>query len=176
MVKLPSIGVALLTLVASSMAVPAPQSLSGTALELESRDLINNCGDSDFINQTSGGSPFVSDCLQIAANIAGGGSWAVALLTHRQLVQYGTCAFGVQGGFWLGVTNYKVGNADIIDLINDSVSRFQWNGRVGAKGSMPCRSDPTQVTTPNGPAATNPFETRFQLKHPTSTWTSHIDV
>jgi hypothetical protein len=46
-------------------------------------------------------------------------------------------AFGVRG-----TTNryyFIVGNQDIIDLINDSVNRFQWNGLVGSRGDMQCR-------------------------------------
>ncbi|PPQ76545.1 hypothetical protein CVT24_010962 [Panaeolus cyanescens] len=147
MLNLPSIGVALLSLVATSIAAPSPAPVSepSTSLELESRASINNCADSTFVNQSSGGSPLVSDCLQIAANIAGGGTWTAPLLFPTQLVQYGTCAFGTQSGFHLGVSNYKVGNADIIDIINDSVNRFQWYGRVGAKGRMPCQVDPIQL-------------------------------
>jgi hypothetical protein len=34
---------------------------------------------------------------------------------------------------------YKVGNQDIIDLINDSVSKFQRDGLVGSKGVMNCQ-------------------------------------
>ncbi|PPR05585.1 hypothetical protein CVT24_002786 [Panaeolus cyanescens] len=147
MVKLSSIGLALLTLVATSTAAPSPmpQSNSATSLEIQSRTSINNCGNSSFENLTSNGSPLAADCLRIASNIAGGGSWAVALLAHHQLVEYGTCAFGVQAGFYLGVTNFKVGNSDIIDLINDSVRKYKWNGKVGSKGTMPCQSDPSQL-------------------------------
>ncbi|KAF9054908.1 Ecp2 effector protein, partial [Panaeolus papilionaceus] len=103
---------------------------------------INDCGDSSFDNKSSGGSPRVDDCLQIARNIAGGGTWTVALIGHHQLVEFGTCAFGVQAPFELGVSNIRVGNQDIIDVINDSVRRFQWNGLVGARGEMQCQTDP----------------------------------
>ncbi|KAF9054896.1 putative necrosis-inducing factor-domain-containing protein, partial [Panaeolus papilionaceus] len=109
---------------------------------LDSGRGINNCGDSSFINQTSGGSPTVADCRQLAANIAGDGTWTVELLEHHQLAQYGTCAFGVQSYYHFNTFAYRVGNSDIIDLINDSINRFQLNGLVGSKGSMPCQSDP----------------------------------
>jgi len=101
-------------------------------------DSVNDCGNSSFTNRSSGGSPTVGDCLQIAANISGGGSWTVedvAGLQH-QLVQYGSCAFGVQG-FGSGIV-FHVGNQDIIDLIHSSITMFQWNGLVGSKGLMPC--------------------------------------
>jgi hypothetical protein len=38
---------------------------------LEARKSVNDCGDSTFVNQSSGGSPQISDCQQIARNIAG---------------------------------------------------------------------------------------------------------
>jgi hypothetical protein len=107
-------------------------------------DSINDCGDSSFENQTSGASPSVNDCLQIAANIGGGGSWNVENELHHQhqLVQYGSCALGVQGsgdGAW-----FNVGNQDIIDLIHSSINMYQWNGLVGSKGSMPCQGPPSE--------------------------------
>ncbi|PPR01772.1 hypothetical protein CVT24_001812 [Panaeolus cyanescens] len=150
MVNFATFGLLIASLIATASAAPAPVaeaeaapvSPSFTPLEHEARAMINNCGASTFINQSSPGSPFVSDCRQIATNIAGGGTWSVALIGHHQLVQYGTCAFGVQAPFALGVTNFRVGNSDIIDLINDSISRFEWSGRVGAKGNMPCQTDP----------------------------------
>ncbi|PPQ75191.1 hypothetical protein CVT24_010130 [Panaeolus cyanescens] len=164
MVKLSSFGffVASVLAVASAAPSPNPMPQSKPINYLETRDSVNDCGTSTFDNQTSGASPRVDDCLTIARNIAGGGSWvcyfwffiiawaltvlkAVALLAQHQLVQYGTCAFGVQAGFYLGVTNFKVGNSDIIDLINDSVRMFQWNGLVGSKGTMACQSDPSQL-------------------------------
>lgn len=115
---------------------------------LNARASINNCGDSSFENQSTGGSPFISDCQQITRNIAGGGSWTFPLIGHRKLVSYGTCAFGVEGSTEIGHTNGKIGNQDIIDLINDSIRKFSWNGRVGAKGYMTCRYDPTQYFKP----------------------------
>ncbi|KAJ5288624.1 necrosis-inducing factor-domain-containing protein [Penicillium angulare] len=98
---------------------------------------VNDCGDSTFINQSSGGSPKISDCQQIATNIANGGTWSVESNgAQNQLVQYGTCALGVTGDFTIGI--FYVGNQDIIDVINESISRFSWNGLVGAEGKMYC--------------------------------------
>jgi len=111
-------------------------------------DSINDCGDSSFVDASSSGSPLVSDCLQIAANIAGGGTWEVdSLPIQHQLVQYGTCAFGVtaNGDNFLNSYWYYVGNQDIIDLIHSSIDLFQWYGLVGASGYMNCQPD-TDVT------------------------------
>lgn len=104
-------------------------------------DIANDqeCGESSFIDQTSGGSPKVEDCLQIATNIAGGGRWQVEAILglQHQLVAYGTCAFGVQRA-QVGAFYFYVGNADIIDIINTSVQRFGSSGLVGSKGFMWC--------------------------------------
>ncbi|KAF9033627.1 Ecp2 effector protein [Panaeolus papilionaceus] len=102
--------------------------------------MVDRCWDPIYQNQSSGGSPLVSDCLQIAANIARDGEWTTTLIGQRQLVQYGTCAFGVEidtsnkgPGF-----NFRVGNEDIITIINESIQRFQWFDKVGAMGFMHC--------------------------------------
>lgn len=99
---------------------------------------INDCGDSGFVNRSSGGSPTVADCQQLAANIAGPGTWTLTDDRQHQLAQYGTCAFGAQRS----PTIYAgyIGNEDIRDLIYDSISRFQWFGLVGAEGEMDCGS------------------------------------
>ncbi|GFF25316.1 hypothetical protein IFM46972_01364 [Aspergillus udagawae] len=130
---------------AAPVAAPADRSMneaSPSVLFIKKRSSINDCGYSTFVNQSSGGSPRVDDCLQIARNIAGGGTWVVSAVAgvHHQLLQYGTCAFGVEHDpdFADGPI-YKIGNQDIIDLINDSVNRFQWFGLVGAKGEMDCQ-------------------------------------
>jgi hypothetical protein len=122
-------------------AAPVSPNLAAPAVLFMTSNSVNDCGNSSLINQSSGGSPKISDCLQIAANIVGGGTWTVEAVFNlpHQLVQFGTCAFGVQAkdvtGAW-----FKVGNQDIIDLIHSSVDRFSWNGLVGAKGTMPCQA------------------------------------
>jgi len=99
---------------------------------------VNDCGDSSFINQSTGGSPLISDCQQITRNIASSGTWPVASGAQRKLVQYGTCALGAQLSNTANIA--YVGNQDIIDLINTSIDKFSWNGKVGAKCTMDCQS------------------------------------
>lgn len=99
-------------------------------------DSVDLCRESSFENQDSSASPLISDCLQIATNIAEGGQWSVTSGAQHQLVQFGTCAFGVQG--CCGDAFFYVGNQDIIDIIHDSIARFGSNGIVGAKGQMKC--------------------------------------
>ncbi|KAK1757767.1 putative necrosis-inducing factor-domain-containing protein [Echria macrotheca] len=109
-------------------------------------DSINDCGSSNFTNESSDASPLVSDCLHLADNIRGGGTWVFQSGgTQFQLAQSGTCAFGVQtecipfqcvhGGILV-----KIGNQDIIDVIEGSVARFATSeGKVGSKGHMFCQ-------------------------------------
>ncbi|ROW15174.1 hypothetical protein VPNG_03014 [Cytospora leucostoma] len=94
------------------------------------------CGTSTFVDETSGASPTVSDCQQIAINIAAGGDWTVdSSGVQHQLVQYGTCAFGIQGqGSPVGNVDFTIGNQDIIDIITSSISMYGGDGQVGAKG------------------------------------------
>ncbi|KAF2798688.1 hypothetical protein K505DRAFT_357263 [Melanomma pulvis-pyrius CBS 109.77] len=107
---------------------------------LQARKSVNDCGDSTFVNKSSGGSPLIADCQQIARNIAGGGTWTVgAGGEQHQLVQYGTCAFGAAGAGSSANAAY-IGNQDIIDLINTSIQKFAWFDKVGAEGKMGCQS------------------------------------
>ncbi|KAJ4361764.1 hypothetical protein N0V83_010704 [Neocucurbitaria cava] len=123
------------SLLALAYTAPTSSNPQGVAVErLTARNSVNDCGDSTFENQSSGGSPKVSDCQQITRNIAGGGTW-------RTLVTYGTCALGVQSFDSASGTWYNVGNQDIIDVINTSIQKFTFNGLVGAKGNMHCQGD-----------------------------------
>ncbi|KAF4340075.1 hypothetical protein FBEOM_6010 [Fusarium beomiforme] len=132
------VNTSLLSLLMVAFAAASP--VSEPAHALSKRKSVNDCGDSTFENHSSGGSPLVSDCQQIARNIAGGGTWTVgAGGEHHQLVQYGSCAFGAQGA-GSNMNAAHIGNQDIIDVINDSIRRFQWEGKVGAAGEMGCQS------------------------------------
>jgi hypothetical protein len=102
------------------------------------RKRTNDCGDSTFVNQTSGGSPTVADCQTLANNIAGDGTWTTNPFAQRTLATYGTCAFGITNS---GPWTIYVGNEDIRDLIRSSISQYNWFGLVGAKGDMPCQTD-----------------------------------
>jgi hypothetical protein len=65
-----SVSVLLASLAATAIAAPTSPDPSSV---LEKRE--NYCGDSAFVNASSGGSPLIQDCQQLSANIAGGGSW-----------------------------------------------------------------------------------------------------
>ncbi|EJP62058.1 chitinase-like protein [Beauveria bassiana ARSEF 2860] len=105
--------------------------------------LPDRCGDSTFVDQTSGASPLVSDCEMIIKNLQNGDGHADhevenAIGKQHQLDQYGSCKFGVQGKGKNGNIDFHVGGQDIVDLIRDSIDRFGGSGRVGAKGRMKC--------------------------------------
>ncbi|CAK7236302.1 hypothetical protein SEUCBS140593_009574 [Sporothrix eucalyptigena] len=101
----------------------------------------DTCGVSTFVDQTSDASPLVSDCMQIVANIQGtNGEWEVENVAadQHQIVQSGSCKFGVQGNGG-GNPGFHVGAQDIVDIITSSIADYaSSSGKVGAKGVMPC--------------------------------------
>ncbi|KAK8116048.1 hypothetical protein PG984_012550 [Apiospora sp. TS-2023a] len=101
------------------------------------------CGDSTFVDRTHGGSPFVSDCLTLARNIAVHDEDKVDSSTNQhQLHEFGTCAFGAEArGLPRGNIYFRMGNTDIIDIIEDSIRKFAKDGRVAAKGDMTCKGN-----------------------------------
>ncbi|KAK4176678.1 putative necrosis-inducing factor-domain-containing protein [Triangularia setosa] len=104
----------------------------------------SHCRISTFEDQTNGGSPLVSDCLQIIRNIEGDAStdWThlVAGKPHSEVLKFGSCRFGIESTY-IGLNiNFRVGGQDVIDIINDSAQKFGGGGRVAAKGVMECSS------------------------------------
>ncbi|KAK3684052.1 putative necrosis-inducing factor-domain-containing protein [Podospora appendiculata] len=102
---------------------------------------IKVCSDPDFQNTTTAASPLAADCSRIAYNIREPGDWRFESFTQHQLVQYQTCAFGVQTeGLPWGII-MRIGNQDIIDAIDGAVQRFVANGLLGAAGNMNCSDE-----------------------------------
>jgi len=104
---------------------------------LLSRNVNISYCDSDKIdeNNTSGGSPLVADCRQMLSNIAKDGEWHVLDGFHK-LIEYGTCAFGFKNDMLLAVL--KVGNGDIIRVVNRLIDEYEWFGKVGGQGMFAC--------------------------------------
>ena len=104
---------------------------------------LNLCGDSTFVGQTTEASPSIDDCLQIVENIRGtDGKWNPenAVGEQHEGPHYGSCAVGFQSlDVGNGNINYHVGSQDVVDIIHESIDRFAWNGKVGAKGHMKCK-------------------------------------
>lgn len=92
-----------------------------------------------YTNEGSGGSPLVSDCLQLNANIDKDGNWRVMEDTQHQIAQYKTCAYGVEPFNKPSLDIVVIGNGDIITTISESVKRFGGTGKVGASGTMWCQ-------------------------------------
>lgn len=86
----------------------------------------------------------MSDCMTIIKNIEGtNGEWTtpVAGKNQRQLVDFGTCKFGVEATKVDGNIAFYVGAQDIVDIITDVIKQFAKDGRVAAKGDMSCRGN-----------------------------------
>ncbi|GFF82243.1 killer toxin subunits alpha/beta [Aspergillus udagawae] len=100
----------------------------------------DHCGDLTIVDQTSDASPSVSDCMQIVNIQNTDGDWEVAnaIGNQHQLMQFGSCAFRVQGQGKNGNIDFNVGAQDIVDIITDSVRQFGGSGKVGAMGVLPC--------------------------------------
>ncbi|EGE06693.1 chitinase [Trichophyton equinum CBS 127.97] len=104
----------------------------------------DECEGSTFEDQTNGGSPLVSDCMTIIKNIEGtDGQWTTQVVgkNQRQLVDYGTCKFGVEATKVNGNVAFYVGAQDVVDIITDSIKQFGKDGRIAAKGEMSCRGN-----------------------------------
>ncbi|EFE34865.1 class V chitinase, putative, partial [Trichophyton benhamiae CBS 112371] len=104
----------------------------------------DECEASTFEDQTNGGSPLVSDCKTIIKNIEGtDGQWTTQVVSknQRQLVDFGTCKFGVEATKVNGNIAFYVGAQDIVDIITDAIKQFAKDGRVAAKGDMSCRGN-----------------------------------
>jgi hypothetical protein len=137
--------------------------ISTTSLSVRSRtdidsvdsDQVNDCGDSDFINHTTDASPLVTDCQEMAGQLTTDkGYWPlIAGGTQYRTAFVRTCAFGLQtycegDNCPTPGTIVKVGDMDVVGLINDSVRRFSWNGKVGAAGHMKCQEQTTDTPRP----------------------------
>ena len=113
--------------------------------DVQGRD---HCGESTFENQSSSASPKIDDCLQIIKNIEPHLStdWTTQTVGHKQrkIASAGGCSFGVEATKVNGNVNFKVGGQDVIDIINDAISQFGSDGRIGAKGIMKCSGNVKQ--------------------------------
>jgi hypothetical protein len=73
----------------------------------------STCEDPSFIDQTTDTSPLVTDCQTIIRNIEGDGSTdfnhEVVGHPHREILSYGTCAFGIEATKTDGNVQFTVG-------------------------------------------------------------------
>ncbi|KAJ5557203.1 hypothetical protein N7494_001118 [Penicillium frequentans] len=119
-----SIFAAATLLLAGVQAAPVSEN---PASVLEKRTTL--CGTSTFVDESSTGSPKAANCKKIATNIASGGTWTFeGFDVQHRLVQYGDCAFGVTSPSdeWT-----QIGAAKIIELIDKSIKKFEWEKKAG---------------------------------------------
>jgi len=125
--------------IVSGLALGTPlDSPQATNFTLAKREHFYYCGLSTYENQNSLASPSVSDCLQIATNIDRDGNWHFTDCSQRQILQYGSCKFGVEGAKESCLHTLIIGNGDVIRIIKASVDKFQFEGRVGTMGYVDC--------------------------------------
>lgn len=103
-------------------------------------DPSDKCGDSTFHNKSTEGSPLVADCECLrdyfrTRDMNGLYSLSKWGFNLAPLASCGTCTFGAHTSNILGAS---VGNTDAADIIDESIRRFQHDGRVGAEGDMGC--------------------------------------
>ena len=124
---------------ATSASTPNPSALVKKKLSKRSYDL---CGDSTFINQSSTGSPLISDCEQLRDDVYGDSAvWTVPHCygnCYWDLADYGSCIFGASCDFAAANQNCLVGNSDIGDLTRDTIIKFSWFTQCAGKGWMTC--------------------------------------
>ncbi|KAK4496425.1 hypothetical protein PRZ48_012405 [Zasmidium cellare] len=97
------------------------------------------CRDYTFTDATSDASPLVSDCKDIITNIQGTkGEWTTDITTDRTIVTAGTCNMDVKVNNEKGDASFHVGAQDVINIINQAISQYASNGKVGASGTMTC--------------------------------------
>jgi len=127
---------------AGAPARPSPTSAPGRHEEstnytkLNSNEKVYHCAPIyDITDKCSEASPLAADCNQLAYNIRNGGDWTSAGVFARTLATYGTCAMVFEP---LDGDIYKVGNGDIIDFVNSSVTQCQWFDKIGSKACTVC--------------------------------------
>ncbi|KAL4886083.1 chitinase [Aspergillus karnatakaensis] len=103
------------------------------------------CGLATFEDQTSDASPSIEDCRTIIRNIEGNPATKFTHIVggkpHREILDFGSCHFGVEAAVVNGNADFDVGGQDAIDIINDAISKFGRDGKVGAKGFMNCNGN-----------------------------------
>lgn len=96
------------------------------------------------MDETSGASPLVEDCLQIVKELQEDSTkaWDVLLFGHHTLKKSGACAFGAEARHLPdGNQHFWLGGQDMIDLIRSAANKFGDGKRMGGKGNMDCDGD-----------------------------------
>jgi hypothetical protein len=103
---------------------------------------LRRCWDFTWEDQTTDGSPPVSDCQQMVRNVQGTtGSWTTGIGPHRGITKNGQCILGVENNGLGQTPRYVVGAGDVEIIVNEAIKRYGANGKVGAKGYMTCSGE-----------------------------------
>ncbi|KAM7198209.1 putative necrosis-inducing factor domain containing protein [Naviculisporaceae sp. PSN 640] len=116
------------------------------------------CGASTFENRGSDASPWIEDCealmFRLQEDINKPDAWTIGTCQQRGLVSLDSCTLGMEQAMphptcmWgHDPTVATVGYGDLVYILNESISRFGIDGRVGAKGFITC--SPEAETTEN---------------------------
>jgi hypothetical protein len=101
----------------------------------------NFCGDSSFMNKSSGGSPLWADCQNCQQYFESPSYRSCEDVTQPlasnwvRLCQSYTCTFAVKTKNFCGT---RIGDSDASDVIRDGIAKFKWYGLVGAEETMGC--------------------------------------
>ncbi|KAK4197546.1 putative necrosis-inducing factor-domain-containing protein [Triangularia verruculosa] len=114
--------------------------------------LDDHCEESEGIHpETNPNSPLSNDCQVIYDRIVGPGTWTVSMWIHHQLVEYNSCAYGVNAftsKSGRAIFAY-IGNEDIRDVLRRSMDKhsIDYDGceRVGTWGQFICRPFDAEV-------------------------------
>ncbi|KAH9829342.1 ECP2 protein [Teratosphaeria destructans] len=98
----------------------------------------NTCDGASFnpVLQPDENKPLVADCQDMLNDIQQDREWIVSQNSTRTLVTKGTCAFNAMVEGSVGNLKGVVGNQDVIDITNDSITKFGSDGHVAAYGSF----------------------------------------
>jgi hypothetical protein len=80
-----------------ALASASPTLTAAPVDNVDAAQTINDCDYSMYEDHTDVNSPWAADCMILADNILGDGTWRLNDNGEfRQLAQYGSCAFGVR--------------------------------------------------------------------------------
>ncbi|KGO58768.1 Glycoside hydrolase, superfamily [Penicillium expansum] len=121
---------------------PAQSNSSASGYPCNPLQGVTKCSGYTYEDETTSASPSVSDCKTLMKNIAGtSGEWTTGIDGQRAIAKYGTCKFGVQNVGVTGDVTYNTGSQDIVNIVTEAISKYEWEGHVGAKGYMKCSGD-----------------------------------
>ncbi|KAJ5947147.1 Glycoside hydrolase superfamily [Penicillium verhagenii] len=126
----------------ASWSTPSQSNSSAAGYPCNPLQGVTKCSSYTYEDETTSASPSVSDCQTLMSNIAGtDGEWTTGISGQRAIATYGTCKFGVQNDGVTGDVTYYTGSQDIVTLVTEAISLYEWEGLVGAKGYMECDGD-----------------------------------